>query len=209
MLESISKNCAEWLYQSGVIYFREKEVYSYATYCILTTLSPFLISILVGTIMGMLTECIVMTLPFLFERKFAGGYHAKYAWLCTIESNLLVGIALYLTAQCSCNLKLNIVTIMATLSLAVFSPIDSENRRLESEEKKICKIGAITSAAFFDLIFWILQFVGETHYSKYIAMGIILSALLQTPVILGRFIQKMTKNSTKMSSGTKSIENQT
>ena len=57
---------------------------------------PLLIGLIIGAVMGKVCEGIVTVIPFMFLRKFSGGYHAKYWWLCIVISSTVLGTALYI-----------------------------------------------------------------------------------------------------------------
>lgn len=40
--------------------------------------------------MGIQVDGIFEVMPFLFLRKFSGGYHARHAWTCLVGSSILV-----------------------------------------------------------------------------------------------------------------------
>ena len=65
-----------WLIKSKAIKDNERELYEYALYSIVLLLSPAFISIAIGCIMGIPINGVLMVIPFLFLRKFSGGFHA-------------------------------------------------------------------------------------------------------------------------------------
>lgn len=190
MMEKCANTMTTWLIQSGVVEEEDRELYEYAAYSLLITISPLLLSVIFGIVMGRLIQSIILIIPFMVIRKFSGGYHAKQAFVCFIWSSLLLILCIYLSSCIKCNLLLGIVTIWALISLIVFSPIDSENRRLSQKEKKKYKtISSILAIIFcyFSVIFYLLKL--ET-YAVCFSIGIILSASLQIPCIYQR-IRKM------------------
>ena len=73
-----------WLIKSKAIKDDERELYEYALYSIVLLLSPAFISIAIGCIMGIPINGVLMVIPFLFLRKFSGGFHAKHACTCFV-----------------------------------------------------------------------------------------------------------------------------
>ncbi|MBQ4523730.1 MAG: accessory gene regulator B family protein [Lachnospiraceae bacterium] len=179
--------CAEvlvaWLIQYDAINSDDRELYEYAVYSILFTVSPLLLAGMIGFMIGRIGECIVVILPFMFIRKFSGGYHAKKAWVCFIISSVLLVLCTLMSSYIKFDYGLVIVMVIAMVSLMVCSPVDSENRRLSREEKKCCKIATIIIALIFlgiDLILYLCQ---QETYAICISIGIILAAGLQIPCI--------------------------
>ena len=71
-----------WLIKSKAIKDDERELYEYALYSIVLLLSPAFISIAIGCIMGIPINGVLMVIPFLFLRKFSGGFHACMDMFC-------------------------------------------------------------------------------------------------------------------------------
>ena len=67
-----------WLIKSKAIKDNERELYEYALYSIVLLLSPAFISIAIGCIMGIPINGVLMVIPFLFLRKFSGGFHVPH-----------------------------------------------------------------------------------------------------------------------------------
>ena len=80
-----------------------------------------------------------------------------------------------------CDLKLAIATVIASVSLITFSPIDSENRRLDTNEKRTYKK---TTVFFVDTV-WAVRysfiFAGKVHlYNLFFCWDITDSRLTST-----------------------------
>ena len=182
--------CAEimtaWLVKYNAIDSEDKELYEYAIFSILFTFSPLLLSIIIGLLIGRLWECVVLIIPFLFIRKFSGGFHAKKAWICLICSSTLLVFCTIVSSYIEYGLGLAMVTLAAITILVLCSPIDSESRRLSQEEKKSCKIATIIITFFFAFIDLILYLLQKETYAVCISLGIILTAGLQIPCLFHR-----------------------
>ena len=129
-----------------------------------------------GILMGNVGQSMVIVLPFMAIRKFSGGYHAKYAGTCFIWSCLLLFISILASFRVQCGWTLAFGTLWATVSLIVFSPIDSENRVLDQQEHSCYKkITALIAVVFFTIT--ILLYIGNLEkYAVCISIGMILSA---------------------------------
>ena len=89
--------------------------------------------------MGSVKHGVALIFPFVVLRKFSGGYHAKNLHTCILGSGFLLFLCIMLSMHVQCDLKLAIATVIASVSLITFSPIDSENRRLDTNEKRTYK----------------------------------------------------------------------
>lgn len=172
-----------WLIKQGAIPDTDRELYEYAIYSLLLSLSPLAFMIAVGCLTGFITEGILLILPFILVRKFSGGFHAKHAYTCLIGSCGLLLLCLYAALHMKCGIGLHIAVLAAIISLIVCSPIDSENRRLELCEKLAYKRTTGFIALFFGVLYMLFLFLHADVYAVCIAVGLILSAVLQIPCI--------------------------
>ena len=178
------------LIKVGILEEEERELYEYASFILLFNLFPLILTMVIGLCMGRFKESIVFILPFLCVRKFSGGFHAKNARTCIIASSIISVFCIYIIGEISIDVTLAVTVVIAVISLILFSPIDNENRRLESHE--VIRYGRITRRivlAFFG-IYLLLICAGIEKYAICIAVGIILSAALQIPCIVIRFFNK-------------------
>lgn len=175
-----------WLIKYNAVDSEDKELYEYAIFSVLFTFSPLLLSIIIGLLIGRLKQCVILIIPFLFIRKFSGGFHAKKAWVCLICSSTLLVFGTIVSSYIKYNLGFAMVTLVAIAILVFFSPIDSESRRLSQEEKKSCKIATIIITFFFAFVDLLLYLFQQETYAVCISLGIILTAGLQVPCLFQR-----------------------
>lgn len=92
--------------------------------------------------------------------------------------------------------------MLCVIELAIFSPIDSENRRLEPDEKSLRKRETIVLALLFYFIYLALSLLRRDRYAVCIGVGILQTTGLQVPCVL----QNMTKKIKNMSFHPKWVE---
>lgn len=192
MIEKCANAVTVWLIKSEVIEETERELYVYAAYSFFMTVSPLFLAILFGMITGHLQQSMAIIITFMIIRKFSGGYHAKYSWMCLIESCLLLLLCIWISSYVKCSMGLLVATLWALVSLVLCSPVDSENRRLDSEEVKWYRkvtIAIVFSLAFLCVLFYLLELY---TYTICVSIGMILSAGLQAPCVIQRFMNKNT-----------------
>ena len=184
-MQYLVEKIVAWLIKSEAILKEDREIYEYAMYAFIISMSPVIVVVIIGEIMGKLAESILIIIPFMFIRKFSGGFHAKYAWVCMVFSSGILFACVYMVVHITYNVCcINVILICSAISLMIFSPIDSEKRRLDLSEKKEYKITAIILVTIFVIIYYILMFADREIYAICIAEGIILTAGLQIPCIL-------------------------
>ena len=187
MIKKCVDTITDWLIGCEIVEETDKDLYSYALYSVLLTISPLLWAVGFGICMGCIGRSVTIIIPFVMIRKFSGGYHAKYSWLCLIESSLLLLLCIVLSFQIKLGWSLTFITVGAAVSLVCCSPIDNENRELDQEEYVHCK-RMVAVLVFIFLLMALMLFGGRQYiYSVCTSIGVILSAGLQFPCIFKKF----------------------
>ena len=173
-----------WLIKSKAIKDDERELYEYALYSIVLLLSPAFISIAIGCIMGIPINGVLMVIPFLFLRKFSGGFHAKHACTCCVGSSILVTVFLWISTKINSGLLLYMVTAISVVGLCIFSPIQSDNRIIEENEKHTYRKIVMRQLAIYVVVAIIADIVGKEIVTICMFLGIIITAVMQVPCVI-------------------------
>lgn len=181
-MERCTGKITDWLIKCGAIPETDRELYEYAIYSILLSLSPMLLALAIGALFGSAVQGVLTITPFVILRKFSGGYHAKSARVCFISSSLLLVLCIFLSSVIKCDIKLLVATILSAISLAYFSPLENENRLLSREEQKRYKKVVIKLLICFGLVELCLLCLGMTEWLVCISIGMMLTAFLQQKV---------------------------
>lgn len=185
MLEKCAISLTNWLVVNGTINEDEKELYVYASQSLFLLMLPVLMAMIIGIILGEVVNSIFLVIPFMMIRKFSGGYHANSSSRCFVYSWIILFVFVYLAVHISWSFILGLITLCASMSLCVFSPIDSENRKLEKEEKEQYKKYIIILNACVSVVIILLILRKQNSIACSLALGIIMTAGLQVPCILG------------------------
>lgn len=181
---------AEWLVRCSVIEKGDKKLYSYAVYSFLLFWLPVFLALLFGSIMGAVKQSILLIFPFMMIRKFSGGYHASRLSVCLVCSSLLLYLCILVACRIPASAIVIFVTLTACLSLIIFSPIEHQNRILNSKEKiAYKKVTGIFVGGFYIAVL-LLKFIGFEREAVCISVGILLTAGLQVPCIVKKIIRK-------------------
>lgn len=185
----------EWLLDHDAIESEDKELYEYALYSLWLLVTPLFLAIIVGLCFWGVKEGIVIVIPFMMLRKFSGGYHAKHLWMCLTGSTLLLSLCVWLSFYLKYDWKLADITAIAGIGLGYLSPIDHENKRLSNEEKRLYKKVTVILTGMSWGAALLFQILGQEMYAVCISIGIMMTAGLQWPVVLTRWLKilKMTK----------------
>lgn len=191
MIKKSTKIIIDWLIRCEAIEELERELYEYAVYSILLTISPMILAIAYGILFSAVWRSVLIILPFMLIRKFSGGYHAKNAGVCFISSSLLLVLCINISFHIKCGWMLMSVVLVSALSLICNSPIENENRVLSREEQICYKRITIIITVIFVLINLLLLCLHMYNSAICISVGIALSACLQIPCILSHFVRKL------------------
>ena len=179
-----------WLVVNGLIQEHDRELYRYAIKSFLYLVAPLFLSFVLGLWLGCLSQGIVMVIPFMMTRKFCGGYHAKQEGICFVGSSLLLFLCMELALHTRGGWLLIVITCCASLCLAIFSPLDNENRRLSDDEIKLYR-RMVRKVVFLFLIVDVLLLIYEQQvYSVFWSVGILLTAGLQIPCVYVKWFGK-------------------
>lgn len=194
MVERLSEHIVQWLIKNEVIFEEERELYEYATFNRIFTVLPFLMIVPFCLMTNTMINGIVVCVTFLALRRYAGGYHAKTPMKCWAYSSLLMTVLIYGTTIIENNSIILTFVSIAVCSICFFSPIDSENRRLDvSEKKRYRKYSRCISLMFlgFYIMFSVLS---ENALAIMIAMGIMFSGALQLVGAMEQYSHVKKKN---------------
>ena len=169
-----------WLVESETVHREDKELYEYAVYSLFLTVTPIVLILIIGSLLGKTIQGLIIIFPFMF----IGGIHAKKLRTCLLSSCVVLFLVVWLVDKLNNNIFLSISVFSAAFSLICFSPIDSENRRLSVDERKEYKITTISMTTIFVAIYGVLLYAEFRIYAICIAEGIILTAMLQIPCIV-------------------------
>lgn len=182
---------SEWLYTQGAIEEEDRELYEYGVYVLLINISPILLSLLIGSMMGLIVNGVLFITPFILIRKFSGGLHTRTVENCFILSVVTMSSGIYLTKHFVPNYLLNVCMMVSVCTIIGTSPIDSENRHLEDMEKKIYRRIASCLAIIFSIIYVGLYIAGKEKFAVCISLGTILVAGLQALYLVQKFFMSV------------------
>lgn len=183
-MEKCADTVVNWMIRYKVINDIDKELYKYALYSFFLLITPLIFAGSIGFCMGSLKHGVALIVPFIVLRKFCGGYHAKNLYTCILGSGFLLFLCIILSLHAKCDWKLATGTIIASLSLIFYSPMDNENRKLDINEKKAYKSITIFCVIFFELLDVTLFLLGKHIYTICFSIGILLVAVLQVPCVI-------------------------
>lgn len=186
MIKRIAAVTAKWLLHAGAISASDVELYEYGIYSFLFTMCPLGLVLILSVFLNMVIEGILLIIPFILIRKFCGGFHFQSSVLCGIVSTtvltaFLLGVRLVVSTSSYGWWAL--LLFLAAIQISIFSPIDSEGRRLTQNEKRVFKRIAIALSIITLIVCAVLAVLHQMWAAVSVGSGMILSAALQFPCL--------------------------
>ena len=178
-MDVIADRITIWLIHNKVIAEKDREIYLYAIYSMLMTFIPIIPILIVEVLLGDIKGCCIMLSTFFAIRKFCGGYHMDNPYMCAISSAVTIITVVYLGRGNNIGWGYISALIIAYIGLFINKPIDSENRRLDEEEKDRCKKITILICLVTMLIIVLLYALHAYSECNYVMLGVIMAAILQ------------------------------
>ena len=187
----IAKRITKWLIKKGAISRNDEELYVFALCNTFLTLVPLLSVLAVAYLMNSILEGISLVIPFLIIRKFSGGFHFNSAVICITVSIFLLISLLFFSIKIALLPVFDAGILLSGLSLSRNSPIDSEARMLDEEEKKHFKKATHIISIIFVTLYLSLRILSILYtmpiiirIARSLSTGMIFAALLQIPVLI-------------------------
>lgn len=193
MISNVSKLSATKLINKGIIHEDDRELYEYGLFLLISNVLFISITILVGSIAGILVESLIFFIGFCTIRQYAGGYHANTELRCEVSTISIIGLSVFLMTlftQRVHSIILGVVATVFSVIIFIFSPIDTDEKLLaEVELKAFCKKTKIILVCIYLLIL-ISFFLKISSISNPCCMSLILEGVL----LIGGKIKKQNKN---------------
>lgn len=173
----------QWLINNDEIQERDKILYMYALNSIKATVIPLILAFVMCVMLRIPLANMLLVIPFMIIRKYSGGYHAGTIYQCLVLSCIVLAISFAIAVSIRFSIGLNVALILSIIIIWMISPIDSDNKRLNAEEKKnmACKTRGITCGICGAIyLTWLL---GKEQLAIDLTIGLILVAALQIPCI--------------------------
>lgn len=193
MIEKCAERITDWLIENDAIKNADKDVYVYGAYSLILSALPLIMALSFGLLMGCPIRAMLIIMPFVLVRKYSGGFHTRKAWTCILGSSLLLVLCIPLSFALTCTAVLAFLSVIAAVSLILFSPIDNKNRILEVSEKKHCKKITAVWSLYYLLVIFICEIGGQTDTAACVTVGMVLSAGLQYPYLIKKVSWKTPK----------------
>lgn len=195
MIGKLSLRIVEKLIDLSVVSETEQELYSYGFFMMLSQILFLIVTIVFGSLLGIVLESVIFYISFQIIRRYAGGIHASTEWKCEISTTVSILICLLAIKVCkthSLQTAILIPALAAAFCILLLCPLDTPEKPLSKGERKyfrkiswiilIITVVVISVARYFELGFLMYP----------CCMGLILESVL---LVLGKIKEAAHKNS--------------
>lgn len=175
---------ADILEQQKNFMSEDKELYRYGIQQGLNLALNILTTMIIGCLCGMFCSSVLFLLSYMPLRSFCGGYHAKTHFRCYIYSVVMITCILlvvkYLTFSA---LVYEILILIGVTVILLLSPVEDQNKTLDSDEKRVFRKKACNIALLEVLIYHICLIANWVNGYTILAMSIFSLSIF---MIIGR-----------------------
>ena len=155
MIGRIASGVVEKLTDSTIISDSEKELYQYGFFILISQILYFIITIIMGILLDIVSLSVVFYISFQFIRRYAGGIHASSELKCEIISTTSIIICLLCVksnVMFDMQIPTLILTLFASIVIFILCPLDTPEKPLAKEELRyIRKISLIVLAIMLSI----------------------------------------------------------
>lgn len=182
MIERISRRVTFWLLENKAISVEYFDLYNYAVQVFVYLFIPYIMVAIMTPFVGLSYEGFMLVTSYTLLRRECGGFHFKSAKVCLIVSSITLFTIISIGKVLSEDKLILFPTFLCILSIMFFSPLKQKEFEKDLVLRKKKKISVII--ALLLSINLLLDIILKTYQSRWICLGIILTALLQYPRIL-------------------------
>lgn len=145
MLQILAKKITAALVLSKIISPDDMETYTYGLELLITKLVLYLLIFIIAALTKTVIVSLLFVVMYMSLRKYTGGFHCKTAERCLCVSLLIhiLMIVVYYLSISTTDFILLVLSALSSVVIAIFSPVENENRPLDNGEKYKYKVKSI------------------------------------------------------------------
>ena len=177
----ISIKIVNYMAENNIIPVNEVDFYIYCYEFVLDLLIFNLSVIVLGFLLGHPLLALLYIITLTPTKMLAGGAHANSRSMCSIISYTIT-LAVLLATQISFHwndLILLIIFLLAIISIIIFSPVETPNKKFPAERKRTLKKYSFFYSSFLVLLYLILLYKNFTQYIFLMTLCVIIIAVNQ------------------------------
>lgn len=181
MLSRIAISITDYLIRIEQLTPDDRDLYIYGFFLLVSHTFYLLVTLFAGMLFDIVLESVVFYSVFMVIRKYAGGIHAKKEIICTLLTTISIFVSIGFMRHMYNSNYITIPLMMllfGCMCILCFSPLDSEEKPLNSKEIAVYRKASIRYLILFFFAF-LMAFRYSCHGIVYaIACGIFLEGIL-------------------------------
>lgn len=145
LIDTLSRRLVQRMLDKEIIKFDDWEIYMYGLQLLISTVFKLTGFMLFAWLLGWVPEALVYLIVFSMLRVNAGGIHAESYLMCFLVTGtmMITAILISRTFVAFTNFGLPIALIAAVTLILIYAPVDSPNRRLNDNERRVNRIRSL------------------------------------------------------------------
>lgn len=193
-MEKIINIAMNFLYRNKDDMDEEKaEIIKYGLELLFIKIIFFAATMVIGLFMHSFWQCIIFTTFFSKIRSFAGGYHANSRIQCFVQSMITFVTVLIILKLVKLYVMIlipvSILSIISSIIIFCFAPVDTENKRIDDEEFRIFKVKSRITMLIEIALAIIAYFIRFQSISCSVMLALIVTAILISIEIIKRRVK--------------------
>lgn len=150
MLKSIAEEVTVVMAANDIIKTEEMEAYTYGLELLIPKVILYVVILVVSLITDTFLTSVAFVILLMCLRRYSGGFHCKTAEICVIVSFLMYLLAIfgYEFVSFIPNMVYGVSTVLSSVIVLIFSPVEDKNRPLDETEKKLYRQKAMIALSF-------------------------------------------------------------
>lgn len=183
----MEKRIADFLIAQSIIHANDKELYIYGLNKLKGIIINVFMTVMIGFLLDMVIESILFLIVYISLRRYVGGYHAPGPVTCFILSTVLVTAVLSGIKYVPVNFYIvAAMLIISGLIIFIKAPVESKNRSLSSNEKRVFRNRA-------RIIFSVYALIAISGYMQFSCFAKCIAFTLASIAIFAMFSDKINR----------------
>lgn len=153
MITALAQYIAGCLLRNDIIDGEKLDIYIYGFEVMISSISGFVIALLLGLAFSQILECIVFLLIFVSMRSYCGGYHADTYLKCnSIFAATITAVMLLVKMVPQYPVYVHfLVGVFSMLTVILLAPVENKFKPLDDATKRKCRSISVLLALLFSV----------------------------------------------------------
>ncbi len=184
MVQPVIERIVASMIEKKVIPTEDRQLYACGLYQSFLLAINIVSSIMLGIIFGSLVQSALLITCYIPLRSYSGGYHCKTPLRCYLFSVISLSVVLaVIKYQLINGYFAAAVLILSVLVIVLLSPMESHNKPLDEEEKRVFRKRALGITLALAVVLALFLVINQYQFALSVLMAFALNAVL---LLLGK-----------------------